>query len=343
MVPRWMLLLTLVARQICGTAAVPSGPSVYIKMTTSTGQSIYLANDPSTYTFLSYTTSVANALLFTIDATTNYVYIPSSEARRPSSFSSGWVVLAGNGAYVEATKENLRDSVSGLAGYNPMTCRITNAVTGALNCVNQGQGAQFTSWAICGSNSQFYNYDPIAYDITSRAYCGGRTLLITAFTAVLPAEPVSSSSSSSITIPAPSSVVTSSSLLSSSESLLESTSLSPSISTTVPPTSISPLGSISTATGLAPLSSSTDTPGTTGSTTISPPTSVTGQPTSANSAVGFSSTPSTQSCSLTVIYYYTTTVVLVPVGASSVATSTGEGISSSTAGCVPSTSRVLLT
>lgn len=342
MVPRWMLLLTLVARQFCGTGAVPSGPSVYIRLTTSTGQSIYLANDPSTYTFLSYTTSVANALLFTIDSTTNYVYMPSSEARRPSSFPSGWVVLAGNGAYVEATKENLRDSVSGLAGYNPMTCRITNAVTGALNCVNQGQGAQFTSWAICGSNSQFYNYDPIAYDITSRAYCGGRTLLITAFTAVLPAVPVLSLSSSSSTIPAPS-VGTSSSLLSSSESLLESTSLSSSSSTTVPPTFIGPLGSISTATGLAPPSSSTDTSGTTGSTTISPPTSVTGQHTSANSAVGLGSTPSTQSCSLTVIYYYRTTVVLVPVGASSVVTSTGEGISSSSAGCVSFTSRVLLT
>lgn len=105
-------LLVLLSLAELGPCLVPSGRQAYIQITTqqiSNGAigTYYLANPstPSTLGVISYnaTTSSVLALLWTIDSTSNLIYVPSGSTLSPSTYSSGWAVPAGPCSYTEVS------------------------------------------------------------------------------------------------------------------------------------------------------------------------------------------------------------------------------------------------
>lgn len=212
MVSRWMLLLTIVSNLFDILVAIPTAgsPQVHIQVNPSTGGP-YITIISTTADYLTYTYNQSAATLFTIDSNNNYVNVPAASTNNPGLYSSGWAIPAGSGSLTSGTKEILKDSVSGLGSYRPMTCTVTDATSGAMTCIDYGAASGTNSWAFCGyASNELYNYNPSTYAISSQCGSTGTLLVATnAFRAVYPPvvlqgalievpPPPSSSSSSSV-------------------------------------------------------------------------------------------------------------------------------------------------
>lgn len=150
-----LFLLGLLSILGSSLAYVPSGPQIQLQATLLTGGFVYVKNtaDENQYTF---TTSTADATVFTLDTASGFLYQATSDlAKFPSGYS---VPAVTNQGLLSASALLSYDGTGVLTapGYYPLSCSHTLTLgplqlNVPLLCTTNGLGNIYTGFGYCST------------------------------------------------------------------------------------------------------------------------------------------------------------------------------------------------